>query len=107
MMEMISDLEVLSNAIGVSGFESDVRGLISERVEGLVDDLKVDGLGNLLVTKEGSGEGPRLLLDAHMDEVGFIVSHVDDKGFIRFECIGGWDSRNLLGHRSLSRLALV
>jgi len=98
MREMLSDLEDLSNAIGVSGFEARVRELISDRIDGLADEVRTDGLGNLLVTKEGTCGGPRILLDAHMDEVGFMVSHVDDRGFLRFECIGGWDPRNLLGH---------
>ena len=98
MKDIMKDLEVLSNAIGVSGFESEVREIIRSRIEELADDVRIDALGNLLVTKKGMRESPRILLDAHMDEVGFIVSHVDEKGFIRFEKLGGWDDRTLLGH---------
>ncbi len=98
MTDIVNDLRELSNEIGVPGFESRVRALISSKAEAFADDLRVDALGNLVATKRGSKGGRTVLLDAHMDEVGFIVSHVDGNGFIRFEELGGWDDRNLLGH---------
>jgi endoglucanase len=98
MREMVADLEVLSNQIGVSGYESRVRDAIASRISDLANEVRVDPLGNLLAVKEGRVKQPRILLDAHMDEVGFLVSHIDEGGFIRFEKMGGWDDRNLLGH---------
>jgi len=97
MNQLIDDLKKLSNRLGVSGFESKVREEIRSRIAGLADEVSVDALGNLLVTKTGKPGGPRILLDAHMDEVGFLVSHIDNRGFLRFEKLGGWDDRTLLG----------
>ncbi len=97
MERMVEDLRELSDCIGVSGFESKVRGLIAQKIDGLADQLSVDALGNLIATKKGTPTGPKVLLVAHMDELGFIVSHIDDRGFIRFEKLGGWDDRTLLG----------
>lgn len=90
-------LQMLSNAFGVSGFEDDTRDLIRGIVTPLADDLHTDTLGNLLVTRRG--RTPRtLMLDAHMDEVGLMISHIEDDGFLRFATIGGWDPRVLLAH---------
>ena len=95
-------LEALSNAVGVSGFEDEVRELIRDRVTPLVDDVWTDALGNLFAVRhgaanEGSDEGelPTLMLAAHMDEVGLVVSHVEESGLIRFACVGGLDERVL------------
>ncbi len=98
MDEMLRDLEAFSNAIGVSGFEGRIRGMIEGLVGPMADRIWTDPLGNLLAIKKGRKDHPRVLLDAHMDEVGFMVSHIEDRGFIRFVQIGGWDDRNLLGH---------
>ncbi len=98
MSRLIDDLEDLSNVIGVSGFESHVRNIILSKIEDLPVKSEIDRLGNLVVIKEGMEDGPRVLLDAHMDEVGFITTHIDDHGFIRFEKLGSWDDRTLLGH---------
>ncbi len=97
MDRIVEDLRDLSDAIGVSGFESRVRDLISQRVKAIADEVSVDPLGNLLATKKGARPRPRVLLVAHMDELGFIVSHLDERGFVRFEKLGGWDDRTLLG----------
>jgi len=95
--KLVSDLEELCNAIGVSGFEDEVRKIILRKAKPLADSVEVDRLGNVIATLEGSKGSPRVLLDAHMDEVGFIVSHIDEQGFLRFEKIGGWDERTLPG----------
>lgn len=97
MDKIVEDLRDLSDVIGVSGFESEVRGLIAQKTKGVADEVSVDPLGNLIVTKKGARPKPKGLLVAHMDELGFIVSHVDERGFIRFEKLGGWDDRTLLG----------
>ena len=66
-------------------------------VEPLVDDVRVDALGNLIATKRGSGNRT-LMLDAHMDEIGFMVTWIGDGGFLRFTTIGGWDPRIVPAH---------
>ncbi len=92
-------LQKLSESIGVSGFEADARDIIHKEIEPLVDEAWVDPLGNLLAIRKGKQENPRILLDAHTDEIGFIVSYIHEKGFLRLTPIGGWDPRILPGHR--------
>jgi putative aminopeptidase FrvX len=91
--------EELSNLIGVSGHEYDVSNFILNLIEkeGLADKAWIDPLGNVLATIEGSNGKNKILLDAHTDEIGFMISHIEKKGFLRFVPIGGWDVRILLG----------
>jgi endoglucanase len=95
-------VEQLSNAFGPAGFEDEVRVIVRELVEPLVDELRVDALGNLLAVKRGASERT-LMIDAHMDEIGFMVSFVEDGGFLRFSTIGGWDARIIPSHRMTIR----
>jgi endoglucanase len=91
-------LERLCNAIAVSGDESEVRKIVLEEVKPYADDVKVDALGSVLVTKNGRGrKRVRVMLDAHMDEVGFMVVDEDGEGLYRFETVGGIDVRLLVG----------
>jgi len=94
-------LEKLCNAVAVSGDEGEVRKIVLEEVKPFADEVKVDALGNVLVrinAKKTSGKKPlRVLLDAHMDEVGFMIVHDDGEGFYQFEAVGGIDKRNLVG----------
>lgn len=96
-MDAVELLERLSNAHGAPGHEDEVRGLIRETVEPWVDEVRADALGNLIVTKRGRRDDV-LLLDAHMDEVSFLVSYVTDDGFLRLTPLGGWDARVLPAH---------
>jgi putative aminopeptidase FrvX len=91
-------LQELSDAFGVSGFEDEVREVLRARVTPFVDDVSVDALGNLIAIRRGKDDRV-VMLDAHMDEVGFLVKWVDDKGYVRFAPIGGWDERIVPGHR--------
>jgi len=84
-------LKKLVEAPSVSGSEGSVRDLIRKEIEPYVDEIRTDKIGNL-IAKRGSGS-PKLMITAHMDEIGLMVKHVDDKGFIRFEPIGGWDAK--------------
>ncbi|MHA1472617.1 MAG: M42 family metallopeptidase [Promethearchaeota archaeon] len=97
--------EELSNLIGVSGYEGDVSNFILNLIEkeGLADKVWIDPLGNVLAKKEGTSGKNKILLDAHMDEIGFMVSHIEKKGFLRFVPIGGWDRRILLGQSIVIR----
>jgi len=82
-------LRDLSMLHGVSGFEQPLVEYFRKRVAGLVDDVHVDRYGNVTATKRGRHERPRLMLAAHLDEIGFIVKAVDEHGFLRFDRIGG------------------
>jgi len=97
-MQTIEVLRELSDGIGVAGFEDEVRETIRGLVEPFVDEIRCDALGNLFAIRRGSGERT-LMLDAHMDEVGFIVKWIDEAGYLRFAPIGGWDERIVPGHR--------
>jgi putative aminopeptidase FrvX len=99
-MQTIDLLKQLSDAFGVSGFEDDVRELIRSIITPYVDEVKTDALGNLFAIRKSSNpDAKTLMLDAHMDEIGFIVKWIDDNGFLRFAPIGGWDDRIVPGHR--------
>jgi endoglucanase len=89
----------LSSLLGVSGYEEEVSNFIFEKIEkeNLADKVWIDALGNVLAVKEGTNEQNRILLDAHIDEIGFMISHIDKRGFLGFVPIGGWDNRILLG----------
>jgi putative aminopeptidase FrvX len=89
----------LSELIGVSGYEDDVSNFILSLIEkeGLADKAWKDPLGNVLAVINGQKEKEKILFDAHVDEIGFMISHIDQKGFLRFVLIGGWDTRILLG----------
>jgi len=91
-------LEKLCNACAVSGDEGEVRKIVLEEVKPYADEIKVDALGNVLVTKLGSGKNrPRVMLDAHMDEVGFILVSDEGDGLYGFQTVGGIDPRHLPG----------
>ena len=95
-------LQKLTEAFGPSGYEDRVREIVRTEVEPFADELKVDVLGNLIVRKRSgrqSKDSRRIMIAAHMDEIGLIVSHVDENGFIRFSPIGGVFRRYVLGNR--------
>jgi putative aminopeptidase FrvX len=93
-------LERLCNALAVSGDEGEVRRIVIEEVRPFADELKVDALGNVLVTKRGTGRNRlRVMLDAHMDEVGFMIVADEGEGLLRFETVGGVDARILAGRQ--------
>ena len=95
---MIETLKTLCALSGVSSFEDEVRDYLRQRVEPHADSVRVDALGNLIVFKRGAKPaGNRLMLCAHMDEVGLIVKSVTKEGFLKFGCVGGIDRRILLG----------
>jgi len=87
-------LEKLSNAYGVSGYEDEVRDIMVKQL-GKYCEVEVDKFGNV-IGKKGSGN-PKIMLAAHMDEVGFLVKHIDENGFIRFIKMGGLEDQILPG----------
>jgi len=91
-------LEKLCNAIGVSGDESEVREIVLEEIKPHVDEVRVDALGSVLATKFGRGKRRvRVMVDAHMDEIGFFIVADDGDGIYRFEIVDGIDERHLVG----------
>nr|MBC8465580.1 M42 family metallopeptidase [bacterium] len=97
-MELLKKLVEMS---GVSGREERIREVVIEELTPLVDTLRKDSLGNVIGFKAGTGPAPRkkIMLAGHMDEIGFYVSYIDDKGFIRFNPAGGFDPRTLMAQR--------
>lgn len=83
----------------VSGLEEDVAGIVSKELAPYVDEVYYDNLGNLIMKKDGTGPGPRILIAAHMDEIGGMVKYIDDEGFIYFIEVGSHDPAMLLGSR--------
>lgn len=99
---MAIDVALLSRvceAPGAPGFEKLIRELVLVELEGLADEVRVDNMGNVIAFKEGKSSAKRSMAAAHMDEIGFIVTHVDDKGFIRFNPLGGFDPKTLTSQR--------
>ncbi len=90
----------ICEAPGIPGREDAVRPIVIEALKPLVDEISVDALGNVIAVKKGKG-GPRVMLAAHMDEIGFIVRSIDDNGFIRLQNVGGFDARVLPSQRVL------
>lgn len=89
----------LVEAFGPSGFESEVRSLISDEIKPLADDLYVDPMGNLIARRKGTGSGIKVMVATHMDEIGLMVTHVTKHGFLRFTNIGGIRPHSLMGNR--------
>ncbi len=92
-------LKKLCETPGVPSREEQIRTLVVGELTPLVDSVSVDVMGNVIGVKKGNGNGPRVMLAAHMDEIGFIVKHIDDKGFIRLQPLGGFDARVLVAQR--------
>ncbi|XHA16530.1 aminopeptidase [Citrobacter farmeri] len=90
-------LQQLCEASAVSGDEQEVRNILINALEHNVDDITFDGLGSFVARK--GNRGPKVAIVGHMDEVGFMVTHVDDNGFLRFTTIGSWWSQSMLNHR--------
>ncbi len=99
MKDVAALLELFSNAHGISGYESDVAELLRKELAPYVDEVRTDAMGNVIGVRHG--EGPSVMVAAHMDEIGFAVSHVDDDGFLRFVSVGGFYDPIVLGQRVL------
>jgi putative aminopeptidase FrvX len=97
-MVMNELLKKLTEASGISGFENDVRRLIRDLISDHVDEWRIDPVGNLIAVKRGTGESNlKVMLDAHMDEVGLLVIGADSNGTLKFETVGGVNSKALIG----------
>ncbi len=83
---------------GAPGYEQSIRAFVLDYVKDFVDECRVDAMGNVIAIKKGR-EAKRVAIAAHMDEIGFIVTHIDDDGFIRFHPLGGFDPKTLTSQR--------
>ena len=91
-------LQKLSNGDGISGFEYRIKDIIMDAFREYSDSIEVDKLGSIIALKKGSGNGKvKIMIAAHMDEIGFMVKAIEDNGFLRFTSIGGIDPRTILG----------
>jgi endoglucanase len=98
-------LKKLCETPGIPGREEQMRELVIAEMKPLVDSISVDSMGSVIGIKKGKAKkgakkkAPRVMLAAHIDEIGFIVKHIDDKGFIRLHPVGGWDPRSMFAQR--------
>ncbi|RMF02127.1 MAG: M42 family peptidase [Bacteroidetes bacterium] len=94
----VSLLKQICETPGAPGFEQRVRELVLREVSPLVDEVSVDNMGNVIAVKRGKAR-KKVMIAAHMDEIGFIVNHIDDDGFLRFLPLGGFDPKTLTSQR--------
>lgn len=94
-------LKQICEIAGAPGYEKRIRDLVIELVTPLVDEVKTDNMGNVIAVKKSkkSPDTQKVMVAAHMDEIGFIVTHIDDKGFVRFHTLGGFDPKTLTAQR--------
>ena len=101
---MLIDVPLLARiceAPGAPGFEKRIRELVLAELPGLADEVRTDNMGNIVAVKRGKSAKKRAMAAAHLDEIGFMVTHIDDKGFVRFHTVGGFDPKTLTSQRVL------
>src|SRR5699024_5332542 len=86
-LQMMKDL---TDANGIPGNEKEVREVMTNYISPYADEVYTDQLGSLIAKKTGDDNGPKIMVAGHLDEVGFMVTRIDDKGFIYFQTVGGW-----------------
>ncbi len=99
MNDIAALLKTFADAHGMSGYEEHVATLLRRELEPLTDEVTVDTMGNVIGVR--NGEGPTIMVAAHMDEIGAMVSHIDDDGFLKMVPVGGWSDQTILGQRVL------
>ncbi len=92
-------LKKLTEAFGPSGFEDEVRKIMSQELSQYTDNIYTDGLGSLIAEFGSKEQKPKIMITAHMDEVGLLVKYIDDAGYIKIQQLGGWLDSALLGQR--------
>lgn len=96
---VVSLMEELTNAHGPSGFEGPVREIFTRELRSLGAEVSTDGLGSVIGTVRGLSAGPRVMIDAHLDEVGLMVRYIMPSGFIKVQELGGWFDQALIDQR--------
>ncbi len=97
--ETLAMLKDLTDAKGIPGNEREPREVMKKYITPYSDEISYDGLGSLIAKKEGNEAGPKIMISGHLDEVGFMVTQIDEKGFLRFQTVGGWWSQVMLAQR--------
>ncbi|MDE0584531.1 MAG: M42 family metallopeptidase [Planococcus sp. (in: firmicutes)] len=92
-------LKELTDANGIPGNERQSREVMKKYIEPFADTIETDNLGSLIAKKEGLADGPKIMVAGHLDEVGFMISQIDDKGFLKFQTVGGWWNQVMLAQR--------
>ncbi len=101
IMENLELLRALCVTAGAPGYEERIRQLIVKEVRPLVDDLRIDYMGNLIALKKGNGDR-KIMAAAHMDEIAFIITYIEKNGFARFHTLGGFDPKTLTAQRVIA-----
>lgn len=97
--ETLQMLKELTDAKGISGNERETRDVMKKYIEPFADELIYDNLGSLIAVKKGKADGPKIMVAGHLDEIGFMVTQIDDQGFLRFQTVGGWWGQVMLAQR--------
>jgi tetrahedral aminopeptidase len=96
-------LKEICETPGAPGFEQRIRKVVLREIKGLADNISIDNLGNVTAFRKGNGSAKKpskkLMIAAHMDEIGFIVTHIDSNGFLKFHTLGGFDPKTLTAQR--------
>ena len=92
-------LAQICEVAGAPGHEQRVRELVLKNLKGIADKIEQDNLGNIYAIKKGKDSSKRVMIAAHMDEIGFMVKHIDNNGFLRFHTLGGFDAKTLTAQR--------
>lgn len=97
--ETLTMLKDLTDARGIPGNEKEARDVMEKYITPYADEVFTDNLGSLIAKKTGNENGPKIMVAGHLDEVGFMVTRIDDKGFVYFQTVGGWWSQVMLAQR--------
>ncbi|MRH42909.1 M20/M25/M40 family metallo-hydrolase [Aquibacillus halophilus] len=97
--ETLTMLKELTDARAISGNEKEARDVMNKYISPYADEVFTDNLGSLIAKKIGKDNGPKIMVAGHLDEVGFMVTRIDEKGFVYFQTVGGWWSQVMLAQR--------
>lgn len=97
--ETLTMLKDLTDAKGIPGNEREPREVMKKYIAPYADEITTDNLGSLIAKQEGKADGPKVMVAGHLDEIGFMVTKIDEKGFLRFQTVGGWWSQVMLAQR--------
>lgn len=99
MDETLTMLKDLTDANGIPGNEREVREVFEKYISPYADEVVTDNLGSSIARKAGDANGPKIMIAGHLDEIGFMVTRIDDKGFVYFQTVGGWWNQVMLAQR--------
>ncbi|GGH88270.1 endoglucanase [Pullulanibacillus pueri] len=92
-------LKELTDAKGIAGNEAEPRAVMTKYIEPYADEITQDGLGSLIAKKVGKEGGPKIQVTGHLDEIGYMITQIDEKGFLKFQTVGGWWEQVMLAQR--------